>query len=277
MPLGEEHHELRYIPVDELFPNSWNPQTQSEEVFQRLVDEVKEGSTGFIDVIQVVAMEDGTYRILGGEHRWMAAKAADIEEVPCIVLQGEKWKDEDLQKFVTARLNAIRGKLDPEKFLKLYNEMQVKYGRDALQGLLGFTDNKAFSKLVDGAKKSMRASLPKGMADEFDKQAKEAKTVQDLQNIIQGLFTKYGDTVKHSFMVFTAGKQDHVYIQASTKSMRSLRKIMTFCQETGSDINLVIEPILAKGAKGLAVSLADSRSNLPDPLLTEEEPEKSLF
>jgi hypothetical protein len=271
--IPEERHDLKYLPVDQLVPNSWNVQHQDEETFKRLVDEVKSGSTGFIDAVTVVPLDDGTYRILGGEHRWMAAKAAEIEEVPCTVLVGAKWADEDLQKFVTVRLNMIRGQTNPEKFLKLYNEMADKYGRDALQGLMGFTNQKAFQKLVDGVKSGMRKSLPKSMADEFDVQAKEAKTAEDLQAIIQSLFAKYGETCAQSFMVFSHGKQEHIYIQASTKSVRSLRKIMTYCQETKQDINKVIEPILAEGAKKLAIALTTERSASPDKLL--DEPEKS--
>lgn len=267
-----------YLPVDLLVPNSWNAQTQDEVTFNRLVDEVKEDSTGFIDTITVVPMDDGTYRILGGEHRWMAAKKADLEEVPCLVLQGEKWKDEDLQKFVTVRLNVIRGKTDPEKFLSLYREMTTKYGADALQGLLGFTDQKAFQKLVDGVRHGMKKSLPKDLSEEFDKEAKNAKTVEDLQRIIQTLFAKYGETVQHSFMIFTHGKQEHIYIQASTKALRSLRKIMTYCQVSGADINKVMEPILAEGAKQLAADLADQKAQEeapPDRLLDEDEPSRS--
>ena len=270
--LDQEKHDQKYLPVDLLVPNSWNVQTQDDETFKRLVDEVKSGSTGFIDALTVVPLSDGTYRILGGEHRWMAAKSADLEEVPCTILVGEKWADEDLQKFVTIRLNMIRGRTDPEKFLKLYNEMVDKYGRESLQGLMGFTDQKAFQKLVDGVKSGLRKSLPKNMADEFDQQAKEAKTAQDLQTIIQALFAKYGDTCSHSFMVFTHGKQEHVYIQASTKSLRSLKKIMTYCQETNQDINKVIEPILAEGAKKLAQTLTEAEARKPaarDVLLEE--------
>jgi ParB-like chromosome segregation protein Spo0J len=273
MTVADAQHDLKYLPVDLLVPNSWNPQDQDEVTFQRLVDEVKPDSTGFIDVVQVVAMEDGTYRILGGEHRWMAAKAADIEEVPCIVLQGEKWKDEDLQKFVTVRLNTIRGKIDPEKFLKLYREMAEKYGTEALQGLMGYTDQKAFQRLVDGVKKGMRKSLPKDMSDEFEAKAKEAKTVEDLQKIIQTLFTKYGDTVKHSFMIFTHGKQEHIYITMDRKMVRAMTKVAEYCKLTGADINEFMAPItneyMKEATKRLAAEKKDQEA--PDPLLNEPE------
>jgi hypothetical protein len=270
----EERHDLKYIPVDLIFPNSWNPQDQDDETFKRLVDEVKPDSTGFIDVVQVVPMVDGTYRILGGEHRWMAAKAADLEEVPCIVLQGDKWQDEDLQKFVTVRLNTIRGKVDPEKFLKLYKELSGKYGTEAMRGLMGYTDQKAFSKLVDGVKQGIKKNLPKEMSDEFEEKAKEAKTVSDLQNIIQMLFAKYGDTVKHSFMIFTHGKQEHIYIAMDRKMVRAMTKVMDYCKLTGEDINTFMVPIVNDFMKVAAKKLAErggAKEDKPDPLLDDPE------
>lgn len=271
---NEERHDLKYIPVDLIVPNSWNPQDQDDETFKRLVDEVKPDSTGFIDCVQVVPMVDGSYRILGGEHRWMAAKAADLEEVPCIVLQGEKWQDEDLQKFVTVRLNTIRGKVDPDKFLKLYRELSGKYGPEAMRGLMGYTDQKAFSKLVDGVKQGIRKNLPKEMSDEFEQKAKEAKTVSDLQNIIQSLFTKYGDTVKHSFMIFTHGKQEHIYIAMDRKMVRAMTKVMDYCKLTGEDINAFMVPIVNEFMREATKKLAEregSKGQKPDPLLDDPE------
>lgn len=237
----EEKHEQRYLSVDSLVPNAWNPQEQDDATFNRLVDEVNE--VGFIDPIEVVPLDDGTFRIVGGEHRWRAAVASGKDEVPCIILSGAKWKDEDLQKFVTVRLNVIRGKLDPEKFLKLYQEMVDKYGADALQNMLGFTDVKAFQRVLGDVKKGMKKSLPKEMQDEFDKAAKEARTVEDLNKIIQALFTKYGDTVAQSFMIFTHGKREHLYVAMDRKMKKAMDKVIEHCKKSGEDINEFMEPL----------------------------------
>lgn len=272
-----EQHELKYLSVDLLHPNGWNPQEQDEATFKRLVDEVKSDSTGFIDVVQVVALDDGTYRILGGEHRWLAAKAADLEEIPCIVLTGEKWKDEDLQKFVTVRLNAIKGKVDAEKFLKLYQELSTRYGADAMQGLMGYTDQKAFERLMKSVTKSMKKGMPKEMQAEFEAAAKEAKTIEELQQIVQMMFAKYGDTVKWSFMIFTHGKQEHIMISMDRKMTRAMAKVMEYCRVTETDINKFMEPItneyMKEATKKLAeVEESNKTSTSDDPLLDEPEP-----
>lgn len=242
-------HELKYLPLDAIAANDWNPQDQDEAVFSRLVDEITE--VGFIDPLEVVPLSDGTYRILGGEHRWKAARAAGLHEVPCIVLTEAKWKDEDLQKFTTVRLNVLKGSLNPEKFLSLYNEMVGKYGKDAIQSMMGFTDAHAFQKILGGVKKGMKKVLPKEMQDEFDKQSAEAKTVADLSRILNALFAKYGDTVNQSFMVFTYGKQEHIYVAMDKPMRMAMDKVMSYCKTTGEDINLVMAPVANEFAKKL--------------------------
>lgn len=239
--------DLRHIPIDLIRPNSWNPQTQDELTFQRLCDEIRD--VGFVDPLEVVPLEDGTYRIIGGEHRWQAAKVVGLEELPCAVMVGEKWQDEDLQKFATVRLNVLKGKLDPEKFAKLYGEMADKYGAEALQQLMGYVDTKGFQKLVGDVKRGMKKSLPKELQDEFDEKAKEAKTVEDLSNIIQHLFAKHGDTVNLSFMVFAFGKQEHIYVQMDNKTKKALDKVLGYCRSSGEDINDFFGPIVEEAAK----------------------------
>lgn len=239
--------DLRYIPIDLIHPNDWNPQGQDELTFQRLCDEIRD--VGFVDPLEVVPMDDGTYRIIGGEHRWQAAKVVGLEELPCAVMMDAKWQDEDLQKFATVRLNVLKGKLDPEKFAKLYGEMAEKYGAEALQQLMGYVDTKGFQKLVGDVKRGMKKSLPKELQDEFDEKAKDAKTVEDLSNIIQHLFAKHGDTVSLSYMVFTYGKSEHVYVQMNSKAKKALDKVLSYCRSTDLDINDFLAPVIEEAGK----------------------------
>lgn len=246
--------DLKHLPIDLIVPNAWNPQKQDELTFQRLCDEIRD--VGFVDPLEVVPMDDGTYRILGGEHRWQAAKLVGLDEVPCVVLVDKKWQDEDLQKFTTIRLNVLKGKMDPEKFAKLYGEMADKYGAESLQQLMGYVDTKGFQKLVGDVKRGMKKSLPKELQDEFDEKAKEAKTVEDLSNIIQHLFAKHGDTVNLSFMIFSYGKQEHIYLQMDRETKKAVDKIIAYCKQTEQDINDVIGPVLKDAGTTMLRELA---------------------
>lgn len=266
MPDTKKTLDLRYIPIDLVQPNSWNAQAQDELTFQRLCDEIRD--VGFIDPLEVVPLKDGTYRIIGGEHRWQAAKVVGLDEVPCSVLVDSKWQDEDLQKFATVRLNVLKGKLDPEKFAKLYGEMATKYGAESLQQLMGYVDTKGFQKLVGDVKRGMKKSLPKDLQDEFDEAAKEAKTVEDLSNIIQHLFAKYGDTVGKSFMIFTYGKSEHIYVQCNTKTKKALDKVLAYCRSANEDINDFLGPIIEQAGKDALRALEKSKKEA-DVIMSE--------
>lgn len=242
--------DLKHIAIDKLVPNGWNPQTQDEATFNRLVDEIKEN--GCLVPVQVVPLTDGTFRIIGGEHRWRASQQAGLDEIPCAVMLGKKWEDADLQKFETVRLNAIGGKMDPEKFAKLYSELADKYGKDALQQLMGYSDTRIFQKLVGDTKRMLKKTLPKEMHPAVDAAAKDAKTFQDLTDIVQMMLTKHGDTVSQSFMVFTFGNQEHVYVQMDRKTKRSLDKALNYCRESGADINTFLGPVIDEAAKKAA-------------------------
>ena len=82
--LGGEYKE---ISVGEIEANQWNPNQMKDKEFDRLVKEIDE--SGMIDPIQVVPLDSGKYRIMGGEHRYHACKLLGYETVPSIVLTGE--------------------------------------------------------------------------------------------------------------------------------------------------------------------------------------------
>jgi hypothetical protein len=265
-------YQMKYLPVEKLVVNNWNPQEMKEADFERLVQEFRD--VGCIAPLQVRPLEDGTYRIIGGEHRWKAAQVVGLAEVPCLLLakdapaQDDVWADEDLQQFVTVRLNIIQGKLNPEKFIKMYNTMTDKYGVEAMQKLMGFTDSHVLQKLVGQVKKGIQKSLPKEVQDEFNKNAKEVKSVEELSQIIQKMFATYGDTVQQSYMVFTHGGQQHLYIALDPKMKRAMDKVVEYCRISGEEINKFMAPItenyLKESEKKLEGVLKEKKSKTFD-------------
>jgi uncharacterized ParB-like nuclease family protein len=113
-----EELNVGQIPLEQLRPNPWNPNEMDDAAFNRLAEELQD--VGMIDPIQVVPMEDGLYRIIGGEHRYQVARTLGWKTLPCVVLSEARWKDEDLQKLVTVRLNVLRGKINPERMVSPY-------------------------------------------------------------------------------------------------------------------------------------------------------------
>lgn len=221
------------VPLGEIRPNEWNPQEMSDREFNALAESMQEG---MIDPIQVVPLKDDSngkkYVILGGEHRWRVAETLGWETIPCMVLTAQKFQETDLQKFVTLRLNIIHGKLNPEKFRDLYEDLVKKYDHESLQQLMGFTDSDQFDKLVGGVKDALKGSgLPPEMINEFAEVVEEMKTVDDLSNILNRLFTKYGDTLKYNFMVYTYGGKDHLYVKCDAPLFKKVRELASKAME----------------------------------------------
>jgi hypothetical protein len=234
--------ELKFVPIDKIVPNDFNVNTQDTATFSRLQDEIAE--IGFIDPLQVVPLEGGTYMILGGEHRWKAAKALGYEKLPCTILTHDKWKDTDLLEFVHLRLNILRGKTDPEKFVAFYTQMAQKHGEDSLQRLMGFTDQKAFQKMVGWVNKGLRKSLPKEMHKKIDQVTQEAASMEELTRVIQDLFQEYGDTLSQSFMVFSFGKQKHLFVEMDQRMRKAMDRVVDCCKVTKVDINEFLAPLV---------------------------------
>lgn len=239
------------LDLDLINASSFNPNEMDKVTFDLLVQELKE--LGCIDPIQVIPNHQGTYTILGGEHRYRAAKELGWKSIPAVLLTGDKWQDEDLQKFVTVRLNVLRGKMNPEKFLRLYDEMVKKYGEDKIAPLMGFTEEQAMQRIVKDAAKAMTASLPSDMSKQFQEKAKKAKTVQDLEHIITHLFEEHGNTMDYSFLVFSWGNKEHIYIAMTKKIHGYMKKLMEFSKSGKIDINKIIGDSIAEAAKSFVV------------------------
>lgn len=223
--------------------NAWNPNTLDQDDFNRLVHEIDE--VGFIVPVQAIPIEGGRYRIIGGEHRVAAAIDLHLDRIPAMVLEGPRWEDEELQQLVTVRLNALSGRANPEKMAVLYNRYAKKYGEDALQNLFAYTDKHAWDKLVSGIKQGLsKAALPKDKQKEFAEKVKEAKTLKDLERILNELWSSYGDTVQLSFMIFTYGTREHFYISMDKKTREAVKRIAAYCKGHATDINTVIGPAL---------------------------------
>jgi len=223
-----ENLKIEYIPVNQLERNPWNPNIMDDETMERLKKEIEEN--GIIDPIQVVKIEEGKYRVIGGEHRWQIVKALGHETIPCVVL-GERFKDEDLQKFVTVRLNVIRGRISPEKFIQLYEEMSEKYGADQLRELMGVVDETEWERLTKGVRQALKDSgVPQELVNRFDSTVREAQTVDDVSNILNNLFSEYGQDLKYNFMCFSLGK-NVLYIRCSDDLFNKVRRMVEFAKK----------------------------------------------
>lgn len=239
---------IERVSIDALRPNPWNPNEMDDETFNRLAEELdEETGVGYIDPIQAVPMDDGTFQIIGGEHRWRAMRANGHESIEIVVLGDEKWRDEDLRKFVTTRLNALHGKINPQKFMDLYMDLAKRHDEEALQALMGFTDRDAWGALVKDTRKGLAdAGVPKEKLKEFDAAVKEMKTVDDLSLILNKIFTEHGDTLSSNFMVFTFGGKEHLMVQLPKKSFTLAKAAFGAAYQEGKDVGELMAKLLER-------------------------------
>jgi hypothetical protein len=225
------------VPIELIEPNDWNVNDMDDNTFNRLVQELDE--TGFIDPIQIAPQKGGKFIIIGGEHRYHGGLALGYDKIPCNILLDDKFADNDIRKLLSVRLNVIKGKTNPEKFTKLYEEMSKKYGAGQLQALFGYTATDAWNKLTKGVEDALEHSGIGGkeLRAELKEKTKKVKTVDGLGAVLNKLFKKHGTDLKHSFMVFSYGKKEHLYIIANDKTVSALEHVKSYCRDNDTDIN----------------------------------------
>lgn len=206
--MEERRRSVEYIDIGLLDPSNWNPNMQTESVFNALTENIRE--IGMTEPLMVSPRGDGRYLIVSGQHRWEACKVLGYEQIPVYVMDEF---DDDKAKFQTVRMNVLKGKLDPVKFTKLYEEMALKYGGDITKQMMGMLDEKEFQKLYVNVKKELPKELQKKLQDAKG----EIKNVDDLSRILNEMFSKYGDTLKNNYMVFQYGGKTHVWVMMSNK------------------------------------------------------------
>ncbi len=79
--------------------------------------------------------------------------------------------------------------------------------------------------------------------------------MEDLSRIIQELFQQYGNTVDKSWMVFTYGKQQHLYIQMDAKMRLAMNRVLEFCKIANQDINKFMEPVVQEMVRKSTIGL----------------------
>tara|TARA_B110000037_G_C16955780_1_gene438794 strand:- start:79 stop:738 length:660 start_codon:yes stop_codon:yes gene_type:complete len=72
-------YQSKSVGVDELKPNPWNSNVVLPENEQKIEESIKR--LGLFKPITVRELEDGSYEILGGQHRWEAACRMGYEKI----------------------------------------------------------------------------------------------------------------------------------------------------------------------------------------------------
>lgn len=238
------------LPVDILVGQDINPNKMNNREFNLLCDNMEK--VGFVDPIFVRPIEDGKYRVIGGHHRLEAGKILGYEKVPCTVIEGADY-DEDWEKYQVVRMNMIKGQIDPQNFLKLYESLGEKYEKDIMAENFGFSDDKEFNKLVN----QMSKSVPKEMKADFKKAAKDVKTIEGLTKLLNQMFTEHGDELPHGYMIIDFGGVDSYWITLEQKDKKTFDNIVSKLTNGGKKIDSFMRLLLQEIDKGVYNDLLD--------------------
>lgn len=238
------------LPMHCLTKQKINPNKMSQREFDLLVDNMNR--VGWIDPIFVRPVDEKTedgeqmYRIVGGAHRYDVGAYLGFETAPCTVVDHEDF-EEDEERFQIVRMNMIKGKLDPQKFFALYQEMSETYTDEVLQDAFGFADDAEWKRLIDQSAKTL--PTPE-LQKKFKEAAKEVKDIDGLSKLLNEMFTKYGDSLPYGYMIVDYGGQRNVWLQVSKKTMDAVDLIGTICIDKSRTMDDVVGTIVQLIAKG---------------------------
>ena len=98
-----KHLEVEYVGIDDVRPNEYNPNRQSDQEFGLLLRSISEDG-----MTQPIIVLRETNVIVDGEHRWRACKQLGFTEVPVVRVD----MSEEQRRVATLRHNLARGSHD---------------------------------------------------------------------------------------------------------------------------------------------------------------------
>lgn len=229
--------ELRVLPVDKIVPTEWNPNEMSEDKFNALFDNMAEN--GVIEPLVVTPIKGtDTFKLVGGHHRLEVAKMLGHKELPCSVKHGI---DDDQIKMQNVKLNVIHGKLNPEKFTALYDELSKKHPDRDIAREMGIVSPDELNRLILSTKKQ----LPEEMQPAFDKASEQIKTVDDLVVVLNELFAKQGQNAeKFHYMILDYEGKESVWVRCQKKDFQLVKELTKQCHLQSVSMDSIVRKLM---------------------------------
>ena len=113
----------RTLPIYKVEPNPGQPRQDFDEVeLQALADSIAEH--GIIQPLTVRDLDNGYFQIIAGERRWRAARMANLQEVPVVVVEADDRKAMELALIE----NLQRQDLNPVEEAMGYRTLMEDFG-----------------------------------------------------------------------------------------------------------------------------------------------------
>jgi ParB/RepB/Spo0J family partition protein len=248
--LSAAEMELVRIPVEEIMPDPLNPNEETPEKFNTLVNTISED--GWDQPVVVCPISDQErpslqappevkYVLAKGEHRWRAARVLGHRTVPAVV---REW-DTLTRRTRLVRDNTVRGDLNKKKFTELVHSMQAEHSLDSelASAMLGFDNSKEmFSLMVkDQAQKDLEGKTQTNRAKD------ELKVLDDLSLVLNTLFTKHGHTLPYGYMVFMWAGKINAMVEMDEGLTAQVEELAQISLDRKVNMSILLAQILRDG------------------------------
>jgi ParB-like chromosome segregation protein Spo0J len=148
--------QIETAKVERIFANAWNPNRQSEFIYQRELESIR--THGFIDPLLVREIPEG-FEIIDGEHRWKASRDLGLAEIP---VNNLGTVSDSVAKQLTIIMNETRGRPERTALSRLLQDVAKEVSREDLYRILPL-EQKAIDELIDPAIdwEKVSAAIPK--------------------------------------------------------------------------------------------------------------------
>lgn len=234
--LEEDKHRVQQILIQDITPNPDQPRREFDDAaLAELASSIKRH--GVLQPIIVVRAGNG-YRVVAGERRWRAAKAARLQKVPAIVRSLE-----ELEQIELALIENIqRVDLSPlEQAMSVYRlQQQFNLGLEQIAEKLGKAPSTVsnLSRLLNLPDDARQALADRKISEGHARAILSLKGLPDKQEELLRSILNDKWTVRQAEQFATAAKKgaDSIKARANTASETSLTKDLT--QKLGSDVRI---------------------------------------
>jgi ParB/RepB/Spo0J family partition protein len=232
------------LPVELIDPDPRNPNVMSDTKFSKLVSRIEK--YGFDEPIQVIPNPEdaGRYLIVGGEHRYKAARILSMATIPAVVK--EHLQDEVERYTELMARNIDRGDLDTAKFNKLLDHINrttaQPFTNEQLADRMGFGDIKEFEKHLKKEKKKTEQAV------ESAKESSGGKTqiIDNVSYVLNEVMNKFGETVPKGYIFFCYKNRMHLMVQCDKDLYQLTHDVAEGTKRDNKEINEVLKGVFGE-------------------------------
>ena len=174
-----ERLDIEYVGIDDIQPNDWNPNRQSDHEFELLCRSIEED--GFT---QPAIIQGDSMVIIDGEHRWRACKALGYDQMPVVKVN----MTPEQMRIATLRHNRARGSENIQLAADVLRDLQSLGALDHAQDSL-LLDNIEMNVMLDsipthelGDLRSVEDELSAAETEALIKQENELRKEKKIQD-----------------------------------------------------------------------------------------------